>query len=256
MATERDEMNWEEPRPLAEEREPECDDVVALRRPKRVSAISGRLKGALRWRPAAARDVEAPTRRQELHWQMREELWTELTRSRRYGRSFLLLRIRLARPAPIARVRRPRRAVDKAKSDSGLLHGVFRRVDRVWDDEDDFYVLLPECDRSKGDAVVSRVRALLVDSLGGAEIALAAFPDDGVTSGALLVALRRRSSHWQGGLGSDQLEPQLALASGESVVSSSFADAVAVREVLAHPVAEPALTPPKLGAEKTKPARG
>jgi len=256
VATERDEMNWEEAQPRAEGEELAGGAPVPLRRPTRVNVISGGLKGTLRWRRSARPEVEAPTRRQELHWRMREELWNELTRSRRYERSFLLLRIRLARPAAVARARRPRRPVERHKTDGGLLHGVFRRIDRVWEDEDDFYVLLPECDRSKGDAVVSRVRALLVDSLGEAEIAMAAFPDDGVTSGALLVALRRRSSHWQGGRGSDQ--PELALAAGEvaSGSSSSLADAMSVRQVLARPNVEPTHNLPKLGAEETEPARG
>lgn len=256
MATELNEMNWEETQPHAEGQELDDGALVPVRRPTRVSSISGRLKGALRWRRSARADVEAPTRRQELHWRMREELWNELTRSRRYGRSFLLLRIRLARPASVARARRPRRSVERYKTDGGLLHGVFRRIDRVWEDEDDFYVLLPECDRSKGDAVVSRVRALLIHSLGEAEIAMAAFPDDGVTSGALLVALRRRSSHWQSVGGSDQ--PELALAGEDtsSDSSSSLAGAMSVRQVLARPSVESPQNLPRLGAEETEPARG
>ncbi|HYM63809.1 MAG TPA: hypothetical protein VES61_03935 [Gaiellaceae bacterium] len=237
MATERDEMKWEEAQPQAGGQDLDAGAPVPLRRPTRAKAISGRLKGTLRWRPSARPEAEAPTRRQVLHWRMREELWNELTRSRRYGRSFLLLRIQVPRPAAVAQTRRARRAVERYKSDGGLLHGVFRRIDRVWEDEDDFYVLLPECDRSKGDAVIGRVRALLVDSLGEAEIAMAAFPDDGVTSGALLVALRRRSSHWQEGRASHQ--PELALAAGEVAGSSSFlADAVSVGPVLAGPKVE------------------
>ncbi|MGI8606804.1 MAG: hypothetical protein ACR2L0_06590 [Gaiellaceae bacterium] len=248
-------MNWDEVQPLAEEPELDGGAPVPLRQPTRLSVISGRVKRTFRWRRSAESD-ETPTRRQVLHWRMREELWNELTRSRRYGRSFLLLRIRLARPASVARARRPRRPVERYKSDGGLLHGVFRRIDRVWEDEDDFYVLLPECDRSKGDAVVSRVRSLLVDSLGEAEIAMAAFPDDGVTSGALLVALRRRSSHWAGGPGSDG--PGLALAAGSDVSggSASLADVVSVRQVLAPPNGEPTHTQTKLGTEETEPARG
>jgi hypothetical protein len=256
VATELNEINWEEAQPHGEGQELDDGALVPVRRLTRVSSISGRLKGAFRWRRSARADVEAPTRRQELHWRMREELWNELTRSRRYGRSFLLLRIRLARPAAVARPRRPRRPVERYKADGGLLHGVFRRIDRVWEDEDDFYVLLPECDRSKGDAVVSRVRALLVHSLGDAEIAMAAFPDDGVTSGALLVALRRRSSHWQGVGESDQ--PELALAGKDtSPDSSSSVNApMSMRQVLARSNVESPQNLPRLGAEETEPARG
>jgi hypothetical protein len=252
---ERDEMNREEAQPLGEGQELAGGAPAPLREPTRVNMIFGRLKRTLRWRRSEP-TVEASTRRQELHWRMREELWNELTRSRRYGRSFLLLRIRLTRPAAAARARRPRRPVERDKSDSGLEHGVFRRTDRVWEDEDEFYVLLPECDRSKGDAVVSRVRALLVESLGEAEIAMAAFPDDGVTSGALLVALRSRSSHWQVGRASD--EPELPLAPGEVAAgrSSSLADAVSVRPVLARPNVEPAHQRPKRGTEETESATG
>jgi hypothetical protein len=255
VATERDEMNWEEAQPRWEGQELGSGVPVPLRGQTRVSVMFGRLKGTLRWRRSARPDVEAPTRRQELHWRMREELWNELTRSRRYGRSFLLLRIRLARPAAVPRARRPRRPVERDKTDSGLEHGVFRRTDRVWEDGDEFYVLLPECDRRKGDAVVSRVRALLVDSLGQAEIAMAAFPDDGVTTGALLVALRRRSSHWQVGRGSDQ--PELPHAAAEVVgSSSSLADAMSARQAPARLNGEPTHHLPKLGAEETESATG
>jgi hypothetical protein len=255
VVMERDDMNREEAQSLGEGQEL-AGGVPAPHGPTRVKVIFGGLKRAFRWRRSERTEVEASTRRQELHWRMREELWNELTRSRRYGRSFLLLRIRLTRPATAAQVRRPRRAVERDKTDSGLEHGVFRRTDRVWEDEDEFYVLLPECDRSKGDAVVSRVRALLVESLGEAEIAMAAFPDDGVTSGALLVALRSRSSHWQVGRESD--EPELPLAPGEVAAgsSSSLADAVSVRPVLARPNVEAAHQRPKRGTEETESATG
>jgi hypothetical protein len=254
VVMERDEMNREEAQPLGEGQEL-AGGAAQLRGPTRFNMIFGRLKRTLRWRRSERTDVEASTRRQELHWRMREELWNELTRSRRYGRSFLLLRIRLTRSAAAVRTRR-RRPVERDKTDSGLEHGVFRRTDRVWEDEDEFYVLLPECDRSKGDAVVSRVRALLVESLGEAEIAMAAFPDDGVTSGALLVALRSRSSHWQVGRESDQ--PELPLAVGEVAAGSpsSLADAVSVRPVLARPNVEPTHQRGKHGAEETESATG
>lgn len=256
MATERDEMNREEAQPRGEGQELAGAAPAPLRGPTRVNVIFGRLKQTLRWRRSERTDVEASTRRQELHWRMREELWNELTRSRRYGRSFLLLRIRLTRPVAAARARRPRRPVERDKTDSGLEHSVFRRTDRVWEDGDEFYVLLPECDRRKGDAVVSRVRALLVESLGEAEIAMAAFPDDGVTSGALLVALRSRSSHWQVGRESDQ--PEFPLAAGEVADGSpsSLADAMSVRQVLARPNVEPTHQRPKHGAEETESATG
>jgi hypothetical protein len=255
VVMERDDMNREEAQPRGEG-QGLAGGVPAPHGPTRVNVIFGGLKRALRWRRSERTEVEASTRRQELHWRMREELWNELTRSRRYGRSFLLLRIRLTRPATAAQVRRPRRAVERDKTDSGLEHGVFRRTDRVWEDEDEFYVLLPECDRSKGDAVISRVRALLVESLGEAEIAMAAFPDDGVTSGALLVALRSRSSHWQVGGESDQ--PELPLAPGEVAAgsSSSLADAVSVRSVLARSNVEPTHQLPKRGTEETESATG
>jgi hypothetical protein len=256
VATSRDEMNWEEAVPRRDGQELAGGAPASPRGPTRANVIFGRLKGALRWRRSARPDVDAPARRQELHRRMREELWNELTRSRRYGRSFLLLRIRLARPAAVARSRHPRRPAERDKTDSGLDHGVFRRTDRVWEDEDEFFVLLPECDRSKGDAVVSRVRALLVDSLGEAEIAMAAFPDDGVTSGALLVALRRRSSDWRVGRGSDQ--PELPLAAGEVAAGSpsSLADAMSVRQVTARPNLESNHHVPKPAAEETESATG
>ena len=251
---ERDDMNREEAQ-LRGEGQELAGGVPAPHGPTRVNVIFGGLKRALRWRRSERTKVEASTRRQELHWRMREELWNELTRSRRYGRSFLLLRIRLTRPAAAAQVRRRRRPVERDKTDSGLEHGVFRRTDRVWEDEDEFYVLLPECDRSKGDAVISRVRALLVESLGEAEIAMAAFPDDGVTSGALLVALRSRSSHWVGG---EPDQPELPLAVGEVAAAGSptLADATSVRQVVARSNVEPTHQLPKRGTEETESATG
>jgi len=85
---------------------------------------------------------------------------------------------------------------------------------------------------------------------------MAAFPDDGVTSGALLLALRRRSSDWQVGRGSDL--PELPLAAGEVAGDSpsSFSDAISVRQVPARSKIEPTHHLPKSGAEETESATG
>jgi hypothetical protein len=79
-----------------------------------------------------------------------------------------------------------------ARTVSSLLRG----VDRVWPDGRSLYLLLPECDRAMGEAMLARIREPLTKLLSEEEllaISSVLFPDDGFTGGALFDALDGRS---------------------------------------------------------------
>lgn len=112
-------------------------------------------------------------------WSPAEELQVELDRSRRFGHHFALVRISSRREIR-----------ELAYGVSSLL----RRVDRVWIDRTGVYVLLPECDRTMVEALFDRLGEPLSRLLGEnnrSEVSSAVFPEDGLTSGALLSALNR-----------------------------------------------------------------
>jgi len=104
-----------------------------------------------------------------------DEFRRELNRSRRYERAFVVVRIP-SRQAPYEEM---------------LQVGAFlRSVDRAWIADASVYLLLPESDRSMGDAFLARVRRLAPEVLPDEGVRVAAFPVDGSTSGALLAKLR------------------------------------------------------------------
>jgi len=115
------------------------------------------------------------------------EFRRELRRARRSGRPLTLLRIqRDELPAdgddePGDLWTRPRR----------LGHHL-RLVDRVWADSASIYVLLPESSRVAADAVIKRIRAASPGQL-PEQVHIATFPENGLTSGALLAAVHNRS---------------------------------------------------------------
>jgi hypothetical protein len=115
-----------------------------------------------------------------------EELEAELRRSRRYGRTFALVRI----PC-VARATGGSKTIDElAQAVSSLV----RFVDRVWTDGTSVYVLLPECGRDVCEAMLARIREPLAQLLSEKEhaaVSSVVFPDDGVTAGALFNALNR-----------------------------------------------------------------
>jgi hypothetical protein len=97
------------------------------------------------------------------------ELRREIARARRFGRSFALVRIgRIAGTA---------------------LSSSLRTIDRLWVANGRTYVLLPEASREAGEGFVARVRRDVPDALAESAVSVAAFPEDGVTTGALLKAL-------------------------------------------------------------------
>lgn len=96
----------------------------------------------------------------------------EMIRARRRERALTLVRLvgaadRDADESAIDRVRRE-----------------LRRDDTVWADATDVYLVLPETDRRSARPAVDRLRDLGID-----DVTTATFPDDGLTSGALLSAV-------------------------------------------------------------------
>jgi hypothetical protein len=117
-------------------------------------------------------------------WSPAEELQLELDRSRRFGHHFALVCISSCREIE-----------DRWASIRELAYGVsslLRRVDRVWIDGAGVYVLVPECDRTMVEALLDRLGERLSRLLGEdnrSQVSSAVFPEDGLTSGALLNAL-------------------------------------------------------------------
>jgi hypothetical protein len=121
-------------------------------------------------------------------WSSSEELQVELSRSRRFGHSFALVRI----PC--------RYAVEGGwtlrRELTSALTSLVRRVDRVWPEGTSVYLLLPECNRTMVEAMLARIGeplSKLLSEEDRAAVSAAVFPDDGVTSGALFNALNGRS---------------------------------------------------------------
>jgi hypothetical protein len=122
------------------------------------------------------------------------EQWTEfhreLSRSRRYERRFVLIRVSFTEPggngsAPASRSN-ARASAERLRRVGAFL----RSVDRAWAAEDGIYVLLPETSREMGSAFLARMRQVAPEVLPVRSVTLAAFPEDGLTSGALLAAVR------------------------------------------------------------------
>jgi hypothetical protein len=121
-------------------------------------------------------------------WSPPEELQVELSRSRRYGHPFVLVRV----PCGDGEGGDSNGREEVARTVSSLL----RRVDRVWPGGTSLYLLLPECDRAMGEAMLARIREPLAKLLSEEDllaISSVLFPDDGFTSGALFDALDARS---------------------------------------------------------------
>jgi hypothetical protein len=114
------------------------------------------------------------------------EFRRELRRSRRSGRPMTLLRTRSAVTLEAAQ------EVDDLDLRSRGLHDHLRLVDRTWVDDGSVYILLPETSRAAADSLVSRLVTIAPELLPG-EVRLATFPDDGLTSGALISAVHGAS---------------------------------------------------------------
>ena len=122
-----------------------------------------------------------------------EDLQCEIDRSRRYGHSFSLVRL-----ASRTRIKaRFNGAGEKHRAElerKALMVGVLlRKLDRVWADGEDIYLLLPEGGREMAEAMLDRIGETLAAVVPDADVAIAAFPEDGLSTRALLEALGRTS---------------------------------------------------------------
>jgi hypothetical protein len=102
------------------------------------------------------------------------EFHRELARSRRFERSFAIVRL----------------SASGGHGDEALatvrdhVAGAARRTDRAWIDGNDVLVLLPETDSTTAAGFVARVAGGLTETL--LTPTIATFPQDGITSGALI----------------------------------------------------------------------
>ena len=113
------------------------------------------------------------------------EFRRELRRSRRAVRSMTLLRL----PGPAD----PEAAIAAdLEGRSRRLHEHLRLVDRTWVDDGSIYVLLPESPRAAAESLLGRLRTLVPDVI-AEDVRMATFPDDGLTSGALISAVHGAS---------------------------------------------------------------
>ncbi len=109
------------------------------------------------------------------------EFRRELRRTRRGARPMTLIRI----PGPAM----PTAAeMDSLTARCSRFAQHLRLVDRAWVDDGSIYVLLPESSRDAAEILLGRVASAAPD-LVPADIRVATFPDDGLTSGALIAAI-------------------------------------------------------------------
>lgn len=119
----------------------------------------------------------------------RDAFRVELDRGRRHRRSFAMARLEFrALPAGTA----AGTAGDGiAAATIKLIGSSLRITDHVWLEAGDLVILLPESDAATAAAFAERVRTAAPDRFTD-RTGIAAFPDDGLTSEALLDALERR----------------------------------------------------------------
>ena len=110
----------------------------------------------------------------------------ELDRARRHRRTFAMARLELAAPAD--GVAAPDGPTDTATIQ--LIGASLRITDHAWLDDGDVVILLPESDRATAESFAERIRAMAPGRF-TERMGIAAFPDDGLTSNALLDALER-----------------------------------------------------------------
>jgi hypothetical protein len=158
--------------------------------PSSRQVVRAHLRGLFRplRRPSWVPPHRVDARRRTVTWSPPEELQVELSRSRRYGHPFVLLRS----PCGHGEDGGSNGREQVARTVSSLL----RRVDRVWPGGASLYLLLPECDRAMGEAMLARIREPLTKVLSEEEllaISSVVFPADGLTGGALFDVLDGRS---------------------------------------------------------------
>ena len=114
-------------------------------------------------------------------------LRTELARSRRHDRRFAVVGI----PDDVWS---PPGATGAEKAELALqvaanVQDLIRRPDRAWMDNSRLHLLLTDCDRQEGLAFLARARAAMPQVFADERVKLVVFPDDGITSGALIAGL-------------------------------------------------------------------
>jgi hypothetical protein len=114
-------------------------------------------------------------------------LRTELARSRRHDRSFALIGIpdEVWFPPSSGTAERD----DVALAVAADIQRFLRRPDRAWVDGSRLYIVLTDSDRERGLAFLARVRVAMPELFGDDRVRLVVFPDDGITSDALLAGL-------------------------------------------------------------------
>ena len=130
-------------------------------------ALAGVVAGAL-WHRSRTQAMPEVT----VHNADVDVLAQEMERARRYERPLALL------------------WVDTSEKDVpfAAVSSALRLIDHAWADDSGIRILLPEARRPEGEACISR----LVEAAPGlepADVRLAVFPDDGVTTGALFSQL-------------------------------------------------------------------
>jgi hypothetical protein len=129
---------------------------------------------------------------------------TELARSRRHDRRFALVGIPTELWSPSTAT--PTEMGEVGLEAAGAVQRIIRRPDRAWVDGSLLHVLLTDCDRQKGLAFLARAKADMPHLFGDDRVKLVVFPDDGITTGALLA-----------GLESDGVEAAEPAPSGEGI---------------------------------------
>ena len=121
-------------------------------------------------------DAQAPAvSTAEAGW---SEFRREMRRSRRGVKTLTVLRVPMSE-----NVEEPEL---EARSEALAAH--LRLVDRSWVDDGSIYVLLPESPQAAAASLLARVRNVS-PALLPADVRTATFPDDGLTSGAIIAAL-------------------------------------------------------------------
>jgi hypothetical protein len=106
------------------------------------------------------------------------EFRREMRRSRRGVKALTIIRIPMADGV----------GEDELEARSEALAAHLRLVDRTWVDDGSIYVLLPESPKPAADSLFARVREL-APALLPTDVRTATFPDDGLTSGAIIAAV-------------------------------------------------------------------
>jgi hypothetical protein len=131
--------------------------------------------------------LSPPVRSTDLAADSDDAGWIEFRRELRRAR-------RGGRPLTILRIAGDELSADGAdgRSDLGMharkLGLRLRIVDRTWVDDGSIYVLLPESSRAAADALIARIRADVPQELPEG-VRIATFPENGLTSGAIIAAL-------------------------------------------------------------------